>query len=745
MKRLLFTLCTLAATALQSFAQNPIDNAQLYLTDNQVTNGAVLTVMSGGTITAQSGAAVDLHLATVTFADAQIPVAKVNGALSTATAAATYQPLDSDLTSIAALTTTTFGRSLLTQADAAATRTTLGLGTAATTASTAYATAAQGTKADNAGAVNGLLKSNGSASFSAATSGTDYVIPSGSVATLTTGRTLGITGDLVWTSPSFNGSANVTAAGTLATVNSNVGTFGSATQSLTATVNAKGLVTAMSAQTVTPAWTSVTGKPTTVATSGLTDAVSTAALNAKVDPVAAARASRQSATISYNYDGQVYTLRPTKDVILGSAPYSVGGWVYFDSFLPPNNYYLFLTISSFGFFVNNDGSNFSIEGAAQTSTKGLTAKRWHHVMAVRSNTASNGVTYYLDGVACGTTTDANNYTPAVASAGNGSGTSGWRISPHILNRALSSTEVAKIWETGAVDPYDARGFGGIELIVGDSSNFAGGVGGWGNYYGSPTITGGSGSMTITAASPGAASVSAALSPDFLKISKKPGLRFRYEIVVTAITGSWGFSKENNGSPPFMTAPGTYVYEADVTNPNGWWLITLGPQTTGSITITKAKITVLGGVLVPSEQQQGAGYLWCGAGGRDLILTEYNVGWNLPASGGIQTVRGSLSWSGTHEAKSLLGQIALPSNARITNITTSATTASSGSGLTLGTTNSATRWVALNTYSTGTKIHTVANSGLPAGTAAADLDIILDPDTANYTGTINVSVDYTFTN
>lgn len=47
--------------------------------------------------------------------------------LTTAAAAAGYQPLDSDLTSISALTTTTFGRSLLTQADASAARTTLGL------------------------------------------------------------------------------------------------------------------------------------------------------------------------------------------------------------------------------------------------------------------------------------------------------------------------------------------------------------------------------------------------------------------------------------------------------------------------------------------------------------------------------------------------------------------------------------------------------------------------------------------
>jgi hypothetical protein len=48
---------------------------------------------------------------------------------TTAAIAAAYQPLDGDLTSIAALTTTAFGRSLLTQADASATRTTIGAGT----------------------------------------------------------------------------------------------------------------------------------------------------------------------------------------------------------------------------------------------------------------------------------------------------------------------------------------------------------------------------------------------------------------------------------------------------------------------------------------------------------------------------------------------------------------------------------------------------------------------------------------
>lgn len=54
----------------------------------------------------------------------------LSGYLTSSTAASTYQPLDSDLTAIAALATTSFGRSLLTQSDAASARTTLGVGPA---------------------------------------------------------------------------------------------------------------------------------------------------------------------------------------------------------------------------------------------------------------------------------------------------------------------------------------------------------------------------------------------------------------------------------------------------------------------------------------------------------------------------------------------------------------------------------------------------------------------------------------
>ena len=67
---------------------------------------------------------------------------------------------------------------------------------------------------------------------------------------LATGRTISISGDMTYTSPSFDGSGNVTAAGTLATVNSNVGSFGSASAVPVITVNGKGLITAVSTSSI---------------------------------------------------------------------------------------------------------------------------------------------------------------------------------------------------------------------------------------------------------------------------------------------------------------------------------------------------------------------------------------------------------------------------------------------------------------------------------------------------------------
>ncbi|WP_294358486.1 hypothetical protein [uncultured Sphingomonas sp.] len=70
-----------------------------------------------------------------------------------------FQPLDADLTAIAALTTADFGRQLLTRADAASTRTALGLGS--------IATQSAGSVAITGGSVVGLttLRTNGRATI----------------------------------------------------------------------------------------------------------------------------------------------------------------------------------------------------------------------------------------------------------------------------------------------------------------------------------------------------------------------------------------------------------------------------------------------------------------------------------------------------------------------------------------------------------------------------------------------------
>lgn len=81
----------------------------------------------------------------------------------------------------------------------------------------------------------------------------------GTATTLQTGRTIGIlTGDATSSGSTFNGSANNTNAVTLATVNSNVGSFGSASAVGTFTVNAKGLTTASGSTSIQIAESQVT-------------------------------------------------------------------------------------------------------------------------------------------------------------------------------------------------------------------------------------------------------------------------------------------------------------------------------------------------------------------------------------------------------------------------------------------------------------------------------------------------------
>ena len=118
--------------------------------------------------------------------------------------------------------------------------------------------------ATNANTASTVVKRDGSGNFSAGTITANLTgnasgssgSTNGNAATATalaTGRTIAMTGDGTWTSASFTGSGNVTGAMTLATVNSNVGQFGAGTAIPVVTVNAKGLVTAVSTTAVSAA------------------------------------------------------------------------------------------------------------------------------------------------------------------------------------------------------------------------------------------------------------------------------------------------------------------------------------------------------------------------------------------------------------------------------------------------------------------------------------------------------------
>lgn len=110
------------------------------------------------------------------------------------------------------------------------------------------------------GTVTNVSSANGD--LTVATPTTTPVLTIVSAPKLDTPRSIAISGDGIWT-VTFDGSAGVTAALTLATVNSGPGACGDATHVCQVTTNGKGLVTAQSAVAITATGVTTTGSPAT--------------------------------------------------------------------------------------------------------------------------------------------------------------------------------------------------------------------------------------------------------------------------------------------------------------------------------------------------------------------------------------------------------------------------------------------------------------------------------------------------
>ena len=123
------------------------------------------------------------------------------------------------------------------------------------TIATALKVSNSATTATATNTASAIVARDASGNFSAGTVSATLTGNASTATALATGRTIEITGDLLYTSPSFDGSANVTAAGTLATV-ATAGVTGSSTAIPIVTINAKGLTTSITtAAVIAPAGT----------------------------------------------------------------------------------------------------------------------------------------------------------------------------------------------------------------------------------------------------------------------------------------------------------------------------------------------------------------------------------------------------------------------------------------------------------------------------------------------------------
>jgi hypothetical protein len=123
------------------------------------------------------------------------------------------------------------------------------------TISTALKVSNSATTAASTNTASAIVARDASGNFTAGTVTAALTGNSSTATALATGRTIEITGDLAYTSPSFDGTGNVTAAGTLATV-ATAGVTGSSTAIPVVTINAKGLTTSITtAAVIAPAGT----------------------------------------------------------------------------------------------------------------------------------------------------------------------------------------------------------------------------------------------------------------------------------------------------------------------------------------------------------------------------------------------------------------------------------------------------------------------------------------------------------
>lgn len=296
-------------------------------------------------------------------------------------------------------------------------------------------------------------------------------------------------------------------------------------------------------------------------------------------------------------------------------------------------------------------------------------------------------------------------------------------SASLYNLALSAADVLEIAELGGAVPF--RYQWGTQAAL-YSTDFSASTG-W-SLGSNNTISGGKLNLHLSG---DVASQSAA--------PLLPGKAYRVRLTIDSLAGTAVRASAGGSYVDVGTSTGAKSVEYVATAAGNFALLSAGG---GGAVVDTLSVTRLGAVC-HFACDEGIGYQLHDASTNalDAVMTTTGVAHLIPRREGW--VRGTLTWSATHEGKSLLGQAALPAGAVLALLTRKASASSSGSGCTIGTTTSATRWQTADTFTTAKEIATLANQ-MPASTAANDSDIVVDPDTANFTGSITVEAHYRVT-
>jgi len=331
----------------------------------------------------------------------------------------------------------------------------------------------------------------------------------------------------------FSGDATVASGGavTLATVNSNVGTFGSATSCITTTQNAKGLTTAISAATCTPAIGSVTGLATGAATflgtatsanlaALLTDETGTGANVFGTAPTISSVNLTTAATLAF-ITGSTQCLQVNSSGVIsgtGSACGSGGGGV---SSIAGNTGAFTLNATSGITNSTNDiicsqGSS-SQFGCVKVDNSTITAASGVISAAPITATPSTqtGTNYAFQSSDRGKViylSNASAQTPTIAQAGTGGFTTGWFVTACNINAGIQTLTPSTSTIGGAASlaiPGGSAGSPRCYNVVSDGTNYL--IVPQGNVYlissgtaamGTSAISAGTCATVVTVSAPG---------------------------------------------------------------------------------------------------------------------------------------------------------------------------------------------------------------------------------------------------